>query len=289
LKKEAEMRNKIFARTLLLSLLVLAVCLAGFSEEKTIACMWRGSPLSIDGADNDWAGDTLSFEKKFEVDYAFKNDAENLYVLFVFKDPLFLSTIKDTGMTFWINTEGKKKKKYGITYMIRKVSAEGIISILEKQKGPLPEAEKNKIRSQPEYIFYQGDVRDKKGNILTPKALGGELPMPIFKSQPKQKMMVYEFVMPLRILEKLSAKHKMEPGKKVKVGFEWGGLTERMKAQRMARLEKSAEGGAGTKATTTSARESDLDRRSDGALNLRSSKGPKKYSFWVDVELAKKD
>jgi len=251
--------------------------------------MWRGSPLSIDGADDDWTGDALSFEKKFEVDYAFQNDAENLFVLFVFKDPLFLSTIKDTGMTLWINTAGKKKKKYGITFKIINVPADNLISLLEKQKGPLPEAEKNRIRSKPNYMFYQGDVRDKKGNILTPEALGGELPMPVFKSQPKQKMMVYEFVMPLRILEKLSAKHKIEPGKTVKIGFEWGGLTARMKAQRMARLEKAAAGGSGSKATNTSARERDLDRRSDGDLNLRSGKGPKKYSFWVDVALAKKD
>ena len=281
------MRNKIFARTLLLSLIVLAVCLAGFSKEKTIACMWRASPLSIDGVDDDWAGDSLSFEKKFEVDYAFQNDAENLYVLFIFKDPLFLSTIKDTGMTVWINTEGKKKKKYGITFKMRKVSAEDIISLLEKQRGPLPEAEKNNIRSKPYYTFYQGDVRDKKGNILTPTALGGELPVPIFKSQPKQKMMVYEFVMPLRILENLSTKHKMEPGKTAKIGFEWGGLTERMKAQRMARLEQAATRESERRAKDV--REGEVQRTGGSSGDARLSKGPKKYSFWVDVELAKKD
>jgi len=289
LKKEAGMRNKIVARTLILSLLVFAVSLAGFSKEETVASVWRGSPLSIDGADDDWSGATLSFDKKFGVDYAFKNDAESLFVLFVFKDPLYLSTIKDTGMTLWINTEGKKKKKYGITFKMIDVPAENLISLLEKQKGPLPEAEKNRIRSKPNYIFYQGDVLDKKGNILTAKALGGELPMPVYKSQPKQKMMVYEFVMPLRILEKLSAKHKMEPGKAVKVGFEWGGLTERMKAQRMARLRRAAERGSGSEAGNTSSRERDMDRRSDGELDLSLKKGPKKYSFWVDVKLAQKD
>lgn len=281
------MRNKIFARTLLLSLVALAVCLAGFSEEKTIASMWRGSPLSIDGADDDWAGGTLSFEKKFEVDYAFQNDAENLFVLFIFKDPVYLSTINDTGMTFWINTEGKKKKKYGITFKIIQVSADTLISILEKQRGPLPEAEKNNIRSRPDYTFYQGDVRDKKGNILTPTALGGELEVPVFRSQPKQKMMVYEFMMPLRILEKLSAKHKMEPGKAVKVGFEWGGLTERMKAQRMARLEQSTTREAERRAKDV--KEGESQRTGGSSAEASLSKGPKKYSFWVDVELAQKD
>lgn len=281
------MRNKIFTRALLLSLVVLALCLAAFSEEERVESIWRGSPLSIDGADDDWAGDTLSFEKKFEVDYAFKNDAENLYVLFIFKDPVYMSTIKDTGMTFWINTEGKKKKKYGIHFKTIQVSADTLISILEKQKGPLPEDEKNNIRSKPNYAFYQSDVTDKKGNILTPTALGGELAMPVFKLQPKQKMTVYEFVMPLGILEMLSAKHKMEPGKMVKIGFEWGGLTERMKAQRMARLEaamtREAESGA------KEVRVGDRQKTSGESAEAELKKGPKKYSFWVDVKLAQKD
>jgi hypothetical protein len=287
LKKEAGMRNKIFARTFLLSLAILAVCFVGFSKEKAVVSIWAGSSLSIDGLDSEWAEDTLNFEKKFEVDYAFRNDADNLYVLFIFKDPVYQSTIKDTGMTLWINTEGKKKKKYGIHFNMRRVTAEGIISILEKQKGPLPEPEKNNIRSKPFYFFYQGDVKDKKGKILTPTALGGELAVPLFRAQAKQKMMVYELVMSLRILEKLSAKHKMEPGKTVKVGFEWGGLTERMKAQRMARLEQSTAREAERRPKDVSEGESQRIGGSSG--DLRLSKGPKKYSFWVDVELAQKD
>jgi len=283
------MRNKIFARTFLLSLVILAVCFAGFSKEKAVESMWRASPLSIDGADDDWAGDILNFEKKFDVDYAFRNDAENLYVLFIFKDPVYQSTIKDTGMTLWINTEGKKKKKYGIHFNTRRVTADSVISILEKQKGPLPEAEKNNIRSKPFYFFYQGDVKDKKGKILTPTALGGELAVPLFRAQAKQKMMVYELVMSLRILEKLSAKHKMEPGKTVKVGFEWGGLTERMKAQRMARLEAAASREADSRAKDVTER--DISRRMQRSATgaPESKKGPKKYSFWVDVNLAQKD
>lgn len=281
------MRNKIFARTLLLPLVVLAVCLAGFSQEKAVESIWVGSSLSIDGLDDDWTGDTLNFEKKFEVDYAFRNDADNLYVLFVFKDPVYQSTIKDTGMTLWINTEGKKKKKYGIHFNARRVTADSVISILEKQKGPLPEAEKNNIRSKPFYFFYQGDVKDKKGEILTPTALGGELAVPLFRAQAKQKMMVYELVMSLRILEKLSAKDKMEPGKTVKVGFEWGGLTERMKAQRMARLEQGTVREAERRAKDVREGESQRTGGSSGDASL--SKGPKKYSFWVDVNLAQKD
>jgi len=251
--------------------------------------MWRASPLSIDGLDDDWAGDTLSFEKKFEVDYAFKNDAGNLYILFVFKDKEYQSTIKDTGMTLWINTEGKKKKKYGINFKSKRVKADTLISIIETQQGPLPEAEKNEIRSRAYYMLYQGEVIDKKGNILTASALAGESEGPSFRLKEKKKMMVYELMMPLRVLEKLSADQRMEPGKTVKVGFEWGGLTEKMKAARMARIEAAASREADSRAKDVTER--DISRRMQRSATgaPESKKGPKKYSFWVDVNLAQKD
>jgi hypothetical protein len=79
----------------------------------------------------------------------------------------------------------------------------------------------------------------------------------------------------------------MEPGKTVKVGFEWGGLTERMKAQRMARLEQ----GTARKAErrTREDKVTGAQRTGGSSGDVRLSKGPKKYSFWVDVELAQKD
>ncbi len=60
-----------------------------------------------------------------------------------------------------------------------------------------------------------------------------------------------------------------------------------MKAQRMARLEqgtaREAERGA------KDVREGESQRTGSTSGEARLSKGPKKYSFWVDVELAQKD
>ncbi len=64
-------------------------------------------------------------------------------------------------------------------------------------------------------------------------------------------------------------------------------MTEKMKAQRMARLEQGTTREAERRAKDV--REGEVQRRGCSLGDLRLSKGPKKYSFWVDVELAQKD
>lgn len=280
------MRNKTFMKISLLSFLVLAVCLVGFSKERIVKSIWTELSVKIDGLDDDWVDNTLNFEKKVEVDYAFNNDANNLYVLFVFKNPKYLSTIGVTGMTLWLNTEGKKKKRYGINFKMKRVTAEELISILEEQQGPLPEAGKNKIKSRPHYFLYRSNVIDKKGNILTASALGGELREPIFRSKEKQKMMVYEFRMPLRILEKLSGDQVIEPGKVVKVGFEWGGLTKEMKEARMRQLGASSARESERRAKDVTEQDKARSLRDSSGAMTRARRDPLRYSFWVSVKLA---
>jgi len=257
MKKESIVEKKMFVKTLLLSFLILAVCSVSFSKENKIESLWTDSALKIDGVDDEWADSSLNYEKKAEINYAFKNDANNLYILIVFKDPKYLSTIKSTGMTIWLNTEGKNKKQYGINFKMKQVTADTLISTLEKRHGSISDDEKKKIKSGQKYFLYHGEVIDKKDKILTDSALGGEIEVPLFKSKQKQSMRIYEFRVPLRILEKLSSGQRMEPGKMVKVGFEWGG---------------------------DASRERDLERSS----RTRESSGrtTKKYSFWADVSLA---
>ena len=104
------MKNTVLVKTLLLFSLIMTVSFLGFSKEKKLDSRWNVAPIKIGSFNSDWVGEALSFEKKVKVDYAFKNDAENIYVLFIFKDSKYMSSIKNTGMTIWFNREGKKKR-----------------------------------------------------------------------------------------------------------------------------------------------------------------------------------
>lgn len=277
---------------ILLSFVFFALCLSGFSKEKSVESVWTESALNINGVDDDWAGTPFAFEKKVEVDFAFKNDANDLYVLFIFKNPKYLSTIRGSGMTMWFNTEGKKKKKYGINFMQKKVTADDLISILEMQKGPLPKAEKQRIKSSSQYFLYQGDVIDKKGKSLNEAALDGELEAPIFRSKEKQKMMAYEFRVPLKILNNLSPNQRLSPGKMVKIGFEWGGMTKAMKEARMKKRTASRNPQAPQPAGSSEILGASEVGGGGGSRYPGSMpsgrKTLKKYSFWLDVKLAQK-
>ena len=276
------MKKAAFVKEILLLFLILTISFLGFSKEKEFKSHWVSSPVKIDGAKNDWAENALASEKKVKVDYAFKNDAENLYVLFIFKDPKYLSSISATGMTFWFNSEGKKKKNYGIKFMQKRISADELISRLEKEKGPLPEEEKKEIRNNPSYLINDTEIINKKSESRSQAYESSEIKPAVFRVMKQQKSLVFEFAISMKRMKEQAPGMGIEPGKKVKVGFEWGGMTKEMKAEvkrRSAALERSRSSGGD---------ETD-NRASAGAgrsVPMGVLSGPKKYSFWVDVQLA---
>ena len=277
------MKKQVFSKAFLIFFLILVFSIQGISKDKIITSNWVASPLTIDGSNEEWGDDALSFEKKVDVHYAFRNDAENLYVLFVFNDPNYLSSINMTGMTLWFNTEGKKKKNYGLTFMKRQVSAEAFISILEKQKGPLSEEEKNNILTNPRYFLHNIKVVSKDVESTSQQTESEEANAAIFRSMRQEQKVMYELAIPLRRITEQAHGIGTEPGNIVKVGFEWGGLTEEMKKARAEGHEIP-----GTDAMRRGESADAWSTRSSGfSETSRTRQGPKQYSFWVDVQLAK--
>ncbi len=154
------MKWKIVINNFFLGFIILALCAPVFSKESQVASKWVTTPMTIDGSNNEWGEDTLTFEKKVNVDYAFRNDSENLYVLFIFKEPRFMSSINKTGMTLWFNTEGKKKKKHGVRFQIKILKADAFIF------GDVP-------RGDRLYFLCFGDV--PKGDRLSFSCRGKHL------------------------------------------------------------------------------------------------------------------
>ena len=275
------MKNQPFFKIFLLSVVILTLSLQGLSKKEIAASNWVTSPLTIDGANEEWAEDALNYEKKVDVDFAFRNDAENLYILFIFKDPKYLSSINATGMTLWFNTEGKKKKKYGLSFIKQQVSADVFISLIEQQKGALSEEEKNNIKANPRYFLHNVKVVGKENKPQDLQAESEETSAAIFRSTQQEKTVMYEFAVPLERLTEQSHGIGTEPGKIVKIGFEWGGLTEEMKKAR-------AEGRQipGTDAMRRGESADAWSRRNQGFSDRSGNRGPVQYSFWVDVRLA---
>ena len=277
-------RKTTFVKEILLLILVLTISFLGFSKEKELKSHWVSSPVRIDGSTNDWTENDLAGWKKGKVDYAFKNDAENLYVLFMFRDPKYLSSISATGLTVWFNSEGKKKKYYGIKFMQKRISADALISRLEKEKGPLPEEEKKEILNNPSYLINDTEIINKKSKSRSQSSESSEIKPAVFRVMKQQKSLVFEFAFNLKRMMEQVPGSGIEPGKKVKVGFEWGGMTKEMETEvkrRSAALERTRSSGG-----------DEVDNRASAgagsSVPMGLLSGPKKYSFWVDVQLAQK-
>jgi hypothetical protein len=274
-------------RSLIALSAVLLMAASGLAKETVVESRWTAAPVRIDGLDDEWSGETLNFEKGVKVNYALKNDGSNLYVFFVFTDRKYLSSIEATGLTIWVNAEGKKKKAEGFKFFKKQVTADELIARLEKQGGELTEQKKAEIKSRAHYVLFEGNPVDKDEKTIEMAA--GALPTPpTFKGMPKGETMVYEFRLPLRSLEDRVPGVPQESAKGLKLGFEWGGLTKEMKEAVASRL--AAEGGGGDESSLGSERmgeEQDVTAPGGGSLSARMRRGPEKHSFWVDIKLAK--
>jgi hypothetical protein len=250
----------------------------GVAKDKLVNSTWCPSPLRIDGTSNDWQGVALTFEKKVQIDYAFMNDADYLYVFFIFKDLQYLSSINQTGMTMYFNVAGKKKKDYGINFIQKRISSQQYIAMLEKQKGPLPDADKNSILANPNYVIFDSNAVNKKAKENTPEA-PADAKVAVYRiQQDQEKNVAIEFAIPLARVAELAPGIGTKPGEQIKVGFEWGGMTEAMKQARMNRFQSQSE--------RSTAKISEQPAGGTRASTSRGRRSPKKYDFWVDVQLA---
>jgi len=277
----------------LLGFAILYFCLPGLSEDKVMASQWTAAPIKIDGQNADWDTQTLNVEKKTSVDYAFRNDAENLYILVVFKDPKYLSSIGATGMTIWFNPETQKKKDFGIRFMSRPISADQYIAILEEKAGTVSEAQKAQIRTNERYMFYDHELINNKSEEAPAKFTEKQdFQIPVYRNMVQEKTVIFEFSVPLQRLADLSADIGADPGKTIQVCFEWGGATKVMKeavaadigAQGAQARPEGATGGL-TDERGASGGLGDLEGQSESLAAMRR-RIPKQYSFWAAVKLA---
>jgi len=280
------MTKKIFVWTLGVVLCGLLAGIALAKDESAVS-IWAVDSPKVDGQPDDWAGIARSVDNDTKVEYAFRNDADNLYILFVFKDPKTMSTISLTGMTLYFSPEGKKDKNRGINFSRKVVNADQLIAFMEKQGQTLTEERKQELRAKNEYFLFDCSLVDSEGKVIAPAVGGGQSLPPVYRLARSGQDVVYEFRVPLSKREDHPAAIGTSPGMAIKVGFEWGGLTKEMRAAMAARIgDQGAQARQGASNFGENIVEGREDNRDSGASLASMLRGPKKHSFWVDLTLA---
>lgn len=285
-------RNKmILSLSLIVTVLICAVI--GFSKDKPVESKWIATPPSIDGMNTEWGDASFASYKKAGIDYAFMNDAENLFIMFIYRNPRYLSSLNWTGLTVWIGQQGEKEKDLGINLKRKQISADDYIAILEKQVGQeMPEDRKAQIRQNKAYWMFEQRLIDKNAEGYSKDAEPPVYQGALFKNSVSENAVVFEIAISLSKLAEAAPGFVLEPGKAASLNFEWGGATKEYKEALARGLGQSE-----TRAGSQDAASLDGERGGGGlgsaeydsvklASMRRQLQQVKQYDFWVDLNLA---
>jgi len=268
----------------LIIILILTLLITGIAKIKSSNSQWTTTSVIIDGkAANEWSDVKFFHEEKPAVAYAFKNDVNNLYIFFGFKDRVSMSTVMKLGMTIWIHDK-KKKRRYGINFKNITIPMEKYIVMLERKYGPMTENRKEKMRKTRFVSLNINTIRGKKIKENTP-AYGIKNLKPRFAiGWSQNKTPIFEIRIPLKREDGKIAGLGAKPGDSVVLGIEWGGWNKQMKKMARKRHREAMERWRANRQNSGKRREDDQAYEPD----LRPIKAPKKYTIWHKVKLAKK-
>lgn len=265
-------------------LLALLFPAGAVSQGTTPGSQWAASPPSVDGLDADWLPGNMFTEKKLRIDYAFMNDGRNLYILMVFKDPKFLSSIDATGITIFYGRDRPAGRERGVLFISKTLTSDEFIILLESQGTPLTEKEKEVLRINPRHPLFESYAVDRQGKTIPPPADRSSVDPPVFKAGKRENLVIYEFRVPLDTAESPPAGIGARPGETIRVSFEWGGTSKNVLSARTSWSTPAGmvSGGLYDENGETRAQQflNAFDRMSS------SSMGAKKYSFGAVVKLA---
>jgi len=102
-----------FFQIILILLIVLVVSGCKIQE---VSGMWTNKQILIDGNSNEWKGFPWTFFPEQKISLSVCNDSDFVYFMFRTSDIKLVQTIKTTGITLFLNSDGKKKKDFFIRY-----------------------------------------------------------------------------------------------------------------------------------------------------------------------------
>ncbi len=255
------------------------------AKDAVVESVWASTPVTIDGAIPEWNDVTPATDKASGGKYALKNDGQNLYLVMVLGDEIARSTILYTGMKIYVAAGAKKSKDAGILFMQRTLTPDELIASLEKKGEVVTEEKKAEIRKQKSYtVFIEEPLASKKGTAAGTEAK----PEPaLFRMAMRGQAAVYEFKIPLSRVAQAGA--AIQPGTPIKVGFEWGGMTnEIMKSIMAGRASSGSTARASAGSSDSGFSDTSGQGEGDGGSfsAFTRDKRYSKHAFWADVNLA---
>jgi hypothetical protein len=212
--------------------------LSAYSKDIKIASQWVTEPIKIDGKISDWPEGSMSLLEDVEMTIGLCNDSEKAYLVMYFRKPEWAQLIKMSGLTIWLDTQGKKHKDFMIR-LTGGLSANQIMAASPNgasTKMPAPAMDrmgKDMEEKKTELIYFQKNYLAEKVIPLD----GTQGPAAAFGVD--KGFFIYEFSIPFKKSEVLSYGLGIAPGKLIDLGLIWGEMDKK------SREEKPEMGGGG--------------------------------------------
>jgi hypothetical protein len=87
-----------------------------YAQEGTLALKAPASAATIDGDNKEWGDSLAYYNPSSKLNYGITNDKENLYLVIKTNDVTKQNYILSSGVTFGIDTKGRKKAVYAVTF-----------------------------------------------------------------------------------------------------------------------------------------------------------------------------
>jgi len=275
---------------MIVPIVILSIAGMGACKEIEINSIPAKQPITLDGKFSDWPEGTTTFLGDPEASVGVANDSEKIYVLVAFRKPQWARLIRMSGLTVWLDKEGKNHKNFMLKFL-GGPSREEIRKLFD-QNGNNPmgsDSSSFRNRMREEDTLSQNRLICFEKNYLTDKIIpldGSQGPAVAYGID--NGFFVYEFSVPLKKSDVLYYGLGMNPSRQLGLGLIWGEF-EKDKESRggphlSAGLPPGGMGGGGNEPFP----DERAGRRGDreGFPGGREGEAPKKQEVWLKIWLA---
>ncbi|MBN1212687.1 MAG: hypothetical protein JXA92_08930 [candidate division Zixibacteria bacterium] len=207
-----------------LSINLLSIFLfVGCNSGEDVPCRWNAVGVTVDGRFDDWNNMPTTFFKDQNVSLGLANDSVNLYIIFRFTDQQWARIIRMSGISVWVDSEGKKSKDFGIKFNGGpKLDSAQMAQMNNMPNMPESRTMPDRQRETPENQLMVYDKERLVEKIIPVDGREG----PQVACEMVQGFYTYEFKIPLQksVLNYYGV--DTQAGEKIGIGFEWGDRPE---------------------------------------------------------------
>jgi len=105
-----------------------------YAQETTLALKSPTTAITIDGNNQEWGDNMAYYNAEKKLHYTIANDKTNLYLVIKTDDPIQQANILSGGITFAIDTKGRKRSTYNTTFPLRGIASTNVLDKTLKEK-----------------------------------------------------------------------------------------------------------------------------------------------------------